>query len=193
MCTAGQAGGFRCCCDPAAASILFMIGMSRYSAQILICCIAFDLIIVYRFYFQFLCGLGWEPCISGLPPLSIVKRMRLLIRQWTLPACLPWVIRCSRMKTLFGIYATELAKKIDAIHINGIFQYRSLMIGELFHTCQQFYCTSAPESHFRGIKLGQVRFFWKSVRSRICQLSHSGQMCFKVLLPNSEAWKWWNM
>ena len=39
-------------------------------------------------------GLGWEPCILGLPhfplPSSIVIRMRLLIRQSNLPACLAW-------------------------------------------------------------------------------------------------------
>ena len=61
--------------------------MSRYSAQILICFIAY----IFPF-FLFLCGFGWELANcqhAQCPlPLSIVIRMRLVIRQSRFPACL---------------------------------------------------------------------------------------------------------
>ena len=97
--------------------------MSQYSAQILICFIA------YIFHFLFIPLWVWLGTVQDCHhaqcplPLSIVIRMRLAIRQLKLPACLAEVQLA--MKILSGIYATGLVKltdKMDKICINGKFR-----------------------------------------------------------------------
>ena len=77
--------------------------MSRYSAQILICFIA------YIFHVLFLCGLvgtfaGLLPCRCTVPFIivQIVNRMRLVIRQSKLPACLA-VVQLAHVNTLWHL------------------------------------------------------------------------------------------
>ena len=108
--------------------------MSRYSAQVLICFIAY----IFQFV-QFLCGLGWEPCISGLPrrplPQSSVFRMRLFTRQSRPQACLAWAFKMQQDETLSGIYASDLVKltdNMDAIDINETFFSRGTKLTETF-------------------------------------------------------------
>ena len=97
--------------------------MSRYSAQILICFIAYIF-----FNFQFLCGFGWEPCRTATMHsapchCSLLSEWgcSVLIRQSNPPACLP---EGQQEETLSGIHATELVKladKMDEICISGKF------------------------------------------------------------------------
>ena len=96
--------------------------MSPYSAQILICFIAY----IFFFFFPLWVWLGTvQDCHHAQCPLplSIVIRMRLAIRQSKLPACLAEVQLA--FKILSGIYATGLVKltdKMDEICINGKFE-----------------------------------------------------------------------
>ena len=96
--------------------------MSRYSAQILICFIAY----IFLFCLLLWVWLGTvQDCHHAQCPLplSIVIRMRLAIRQSKLPACLAEVQLA--LKIFSGIYATGLVKltdKMDKIYINGKFK-----------------------------------------------------------------------
>ena len=96
--------------------------MSRYSAQILICFIA------YIFLFLLFPLWVWLGTVQDCHhaqcplPLSTVIRISLAIRQSKLPACLAEVQLA--FKILSGIYATGLVKltdKMDEICINGKF------------------------------------------------------------------------
>ena len=62
--------------------------MSRYSAQILICFIAYIVLIFFIPLWVWLGTLQDCQCAQCPLPLSIVIRMRLVIRQSKLPACL---------------------------------------------------------------------------------------------------------
>ena len=62
--------------------------MSRYSAQILICFIAYIFLIFFIPLWVWLGTLQDCQCAQCPLPLSIVIRMRLVIRQSKLPACL---------------------------------------------------------------------------------------------------------
>ena len=96
--------------------------MSRYSAQILICFIAY--------IFQFLSIPLWVwlgilqdcQCAQCPLPLSIVIRMRLVIRQSKLPACLAEV-QLAHQNTLWYLChrLVKLTDKMDEICINGKF------------------------------------------------------------------------
>ena len=96
--------------------------MSRYSAQILICFIAYIFLFLLFSLWVWL-GTVHDCHHAQCPlPLSIVIRMRLAIRQSKLPACLAEVQLA--FKILSGIYATGLVKltdKMDEICINGKF------------------------------------------------------------------------
>ena len=113
--------------------------MSRYSAQILICFIAYIF-----FNFQFLCGFGWEPCrtvtMHSAPcHCSLLSEWgcSVLIRQSNLPACLA---EGQQEETLSGIHATELVKladKTDEICISGKFSVQEPSKWRfLLHTCE---------------------------------------------------------
>ena len=64
--------------------------MSRYSAQILNCFIAYIFLIFFIPLWVWLGTLQDCQCAQCPLPLSIVIRMRLVIRQSKLPACLAW-------------------------------------------------------------------------------------------------------
>ena len=95
--------------------------MPRYSAQILICFIAY----ISKFVL-FLCGfvLGilqdWQYAQCPLP-LTIVIRMRLVLRQSKLPACLADV-QLAHQNILWHLSEPgKLTDKMDEICINGKF------------------------------------------------------------------------
>ena len=113
--------------------------MSRYSAQILICFIAYIF-----FNFQFLCGFGWEPCRTATMHsapchCSLLSEWgcSVLIRQSNLPACLA---EGQQEETLSGIHATELVKladKMDEICISRKFSVQEPSKWRfLLHTCE---------------------------------------------------------
>ena len=94
--------------------------MSRYFAQILICFIAY--------IFVFYSSVGLVGKFAGLPvytecplPLSIVIRMRLIIRQSKLPSCLAEV-QLAHQNTLWHLHRlVKLTDKMDEICINEKF------------------------------------------------------------------------
>ena len=97
-------------------------GMSRYSAQILICFIA------YIFLFFLIPLLVWLATLQDCQyvqcplPLSIVIRMRLVIRQSKLPACLAEA-QLAHQNTLWHLSHSlvKMTDKMDEICINGKF------------------------------------------------------------------------
>ena len=110
--------------------------MSRYSAQILICFIAY--------IFSIFCGFGWEPCRTATMHsapchCSLLSEWgcSVLIRQSNLPACLA---EGQQEETLSGIHATELVKladKMDEICISGKFSVQEPSKWKfLLHTCE---------------------------------------------------------
>ena len=93
--------------------------MSRYSAQILICFIAYIFLI---FFIPLWVWMGTlQDCqYAQCPlPLSIVIRMRLVIRQSKLPACLAEV-QLAHQKTLWHLSHSlvKMTDKMDEICIN---------------------------------------------------------------------------
>ena len=95
--------------------------MSRYSAQILICLIAY----IFHFFIPLWVWLGiLQDCqYAQCPlPLSIVIRMRLVIRQSKLPACLAEV-QLAHQNTLWHLCLrlVKLTDRTDEICINGKF------------------------------------------------------------------------
>ena len=95
--------------------------MSRYSAQILICFIAF----IFLFFIPLWVWLGTlqDYQYAQCPlPLSIVIRMRLVIRQSKLRACLAEV-QLAHQNTLWHLChkLVKLTDKMDEICINGKF------------------------------------------------------------------------
>ena len=96
--------------------------MSRYSAWILICFIAY---IFLFFFIPLWVWLGtWQDCqYAQCPlPLSIVIRMRLVIRQSNLPACLAEV-QLVHQNTLWHLCHSlvKMTNKMDVICLNGKF------------------------------------------------------------------------
>ena len=114
--------------------------MSRYSAQILICFIAYIFSI-----FNFSVGLVGN--LAELPPCTVPPATvhcyksewgcSVLIRQSNLPACLA---EGQQEETLSGIHATELVKladKMDEICISGKFSVQEPSKWRfLLHTCE---------------------------------------------------------
>ena len=97
--------------------------MSRYSAQILICFIAYIFLFLLLFPLWVWLGTVQDCHHAQCPlPLSIVIRMRLAIRQSKLPACLAEVQLA--FKIISGICTTgrvKLTDKMDEICVNGKF------------------------------------------------------------------------
>ena len=96
--------------------------MSRYSSQILICFIAYIFLI---FFIPLWVWLGTlQDCqYAQCPlPLSIVNRMRLVIRQSKLPACLVEV-QLAHQNILWHLSHSlvKMTDKMDEICINGKF------------------------------------------------------------------------
>ena len=93
--------------------------MTRYSAQIIICFIAY----IFHFFIPLWVWLGTlQDCqYAQCPlPLSIVIRMRLVIRQSKLPACLAEV-QLAHQNTLWHLChrLVKLTDKMDEMCING--------------------------------------------------------------------------
>ena len=108
--------------------------MSRYSAQILICFIA------YIFSISLWVWLGTlQNCHHAQCPLPLLSEWgcSVLIRQSNLPACLA---EGQQEETLSGIHATELVKladKMDEICISGKFSVQEPSKWRfLLHTCE---------------------------------------------------------
>ena len=106
--------------------------------------------------------------------LSIVIKMRLVIRQSKLPACLAEV-QLAHQNTLWHLChrLVKLTDKMDEICINGKFSVqepseRSLWVILLYFSLESRLIPAVME-------LGQVRLFWKLIRLRIWQLSYSCQ------------------
>ena len=133
--------------------------MSRYSAQILICLIAY----IVQFLIPLWVWLGTlQNChhVQSPLPLSIAIKLRLLIRQSNFPSCLAEV---QQHETLSGNYATELMKltdKLDEICINGKLTVQEPSAWRvLLHTCEQKILYFSPESGLTSgmLELGQLR------------------------------------
>ena len=113
--------------------------MSRYSAQILICFIAY----IFQFLFipLWVCLGTLQDCqYAQCPlPLSIAIRMRLVIRQSKLPACLA-VVQLAHQNTLWDL-CHRLVKLTDkwmkSVSI-GNFQNKNQVnsMESLLHTCE---------------------------------------------------------
>ena len=118
--------------------------MSRYSAQILICFIA----CIFIFFIPLWVWLGTlQNChYAQCPlPMSIVIRMRLVIRQSKLPTCLAEV-QLAHQNILWHLChrLVKLTDKMDEIVINGKFSVQEASELRVFlHTGEQFYCISA--------------------------------------------------
>ena len=91
------------------------------------------------------------------------------------------------MKPLSGIYATRLVKladKMDEICINGKFSVQEPREWTVFwHTCRVIllYFTLEYRLITVVLELGQVRLFWKLIRSRICAtVTELSNRCLRV-------------
>ena len=109
-----------------------MGSMSRLSKQILICFIAY----IFHFYSSLVwLGTLQDSNYAQCPlQLSIVIRMRLVIRQSKLPGCLADV-QLAHEKTLSVIYATGLVKLTDKWMKSvsmGSFQYKNQVNKRVF-------------------------------------------------------------
>ena len=173
-------------------SSLGLGSMSRYSAQILICFIA----CIFQFLFIPLwVWLGtFQDCqYAQCPlPLSFVIRMRLVTRQSKLPA---WIVevQLAHQNTLWHLChrLVKMTDKMDEICINGKLQYKNQVNGESFAYLWVISLYFSLESRLIPpvLELGQVRVFWKLIRSRIWQLSHSCQTRVWEYFPSSLALK----
>ena len=162
--------------------------MSRYSAQILIYFIAY----VFFFFIPLWVWLGaLQDCqYAQCPlPLSIVIRMRLVIRQSKLPACLAEV-QLAHQNTLWHlcIRLVILTDKMDEICINGKFSVQEPSEWRVFCIPVSKFTVFQPRIYTAGIR-SSVRLFWKLIRSRIWQLSHSCQTGIWEYFPSSLALK----
>ena len=115
--------------------------MSRYSAQILICFIAYIFHCLIPLWVWLETSQNCHHAQCSLP-LAITIKMMPLIRQSYLPAC--WG---AAAWTLSGNYATDLMKlthKLYDICVNGKFSVQeSSELRVSLHTCEYFYCMSA--------------------------------------------------
>ena len=112
--------------------------MSRYSAQILICFIAY----IFHFSIPLWVCLGTlQDCQHAQCPLplSIVIKMRLVIRQSKLPACLAEV-QLAHQNTLWHLFhkLVKLTDKWMKSASMGSFQYRNQVNGESFAHLSNF-------------------------------------------------------
>ena len=163
--------------------------MSRYSAEILICFIA------YIFNFLFLCGFGWELCRT--PSMHSALCHCPLLSEWG------WssdnqssqhaLLMCSwPIKTLSGLYmyATDWwnwqIKWMKSVSVGG-FQYKNQVNGESFAYLWVILLYFSLESRLipAKLELGQVRLFWKLIWSIIWQLSPSCQPGVWEYFPSS--------
>ena len=113
-------------------------GMSRYSAQIFICFISY----IFHYFIPLRVWLGTlQDCqYAQCPlPLSIVIRMRPVIRQSKFPACLAEV-QLAHQNTLWHLCHTQIGK-IDRWNGWNLYQWevfstRSKCMESLLHSCE---------------------------------------------------------
>ena len=131
--------------------------MSRYSAQILICFIA------YIFLFFFIPLWVWLGTLQDCQyvqcplPLSIVIRMRLVIRQSKLPACLAEVqLAHQNVLWLLSHSLVKITDKIDEICINRKFSAQEpyLWVILLYSSLESRLIPAVLEGQVR------LRLFW---------------------------------
>ena len=159
--------------------------ISRYSAQILICFIAY----IFHFFIPLWVWLGTlQDCqYAECPlPLFIVIRMRLVIRQSKLPACLAEV-QLVHQNTAWWNWQIKWMKSVSM----GNFQHKNQVNGESFAYLWVILLYFSLEARLipAVLELGQVRLFWKLIRSRIWQLSHSCQTGVWEYFPSSSAFR----
>ena len=163
--------------------------MSQYSAQILICLIAYIFLFIPLWVWL---GTLHDCNHAQCPlPLSIVIRMRLVIRQSKLPACLAEVQLAHDKNTVSFMpqdWWNWQIKWMQSVSM-GSFQYQSQMNGEFFAYLWVILLHFSLESRLipAVLDLGQVTLFWKLIRSRIRQLSHSCQTGVWKYFPSSLA------
>ena len=152
--------------------------MSQYSAQILICFIAY----IFQLFYS---SVGLLGNFAGLPvctvPSAIVHYNQNEAAHQTIKAPSNALLRCSwPIKTLSGIYVTDWwngqIKWMKSLPM-GSFQSKNQVNGESFAYLWVILLYVSLESRLIStlLELGQVRLFWKLIRSRIWQLSQSCQ------------------
>ena len=163
--------------------------MSRYSAQILICFIA------YIFYFYSPVGLVGN--FAGLPsctvPSAIVHCNQNEASQQTIKGpSMPFWRAVSPWKHSLAFMPQDwwnwLIKWIKSVAM-GSYQYKNQVNGELLHTLWVILLYFSLETRQIPalLELGQVKLFWKLIRSIIWQLSHSCQTGVWDYFPSSLA------
>ena len=169
--------------------------MSRYSAQILICFIA------YIFLFFPIPLWVWLGTLQDCQyaqchlPLPIVIRMRLVIRQSKLPACLAEV-QLAHQNTLWHLSHSlvKMTDKMDEICINGKFSAQEPSEWRDFSISVSNFTVFQPRIWTDSSSVGRSnQLVLKLIRSRIWQLSHSCQTGVWEYFTSSLALKWWNM
>ena len=109
-------------------------------------------------------------------PLSIVIRMRLVIRQSNLPSCFAGVqLEENTLCHFYAIGQVKLTDKMDRICINGKCSVQESSEWILF--CIPVSNVTVFQARLISgvLTLVQVTLLWKLIRSRIWQLSHSCQ------------------
>ena len=136
--------------------------MSRYSAQILICFIAYIFLIFFIPLWVWLGTLQDCQCAQCPLPLFTVIRMRLVIRQSKLPACLAWGAAGPPKHS--GIQITACWKwqiKWMKSVSTGSFQHKNQVNGETLAYMWVILLYSSQESRLiPGVLEVQVRLFW---------------------------------
>ena len=123
--------------------------------------------------------------------MSIVTRIRLVIRQSKLPACLAEV-QLVHQNTLWHLChrLVKLTDKWMKSVSMGSFQYKNQVIGESFAYLWVILLYFSLGSRLDS---SSVRLFWKLIRWRIWQLSHSCQTGIWEYFLSSLALKKWHM
>ena len=165
--------------------------MSRYSAQILICFIAYIFLI---FFISLWIWLGtfldcqYAQCLLLLP---IVIRMRLVIRQSKLPTCLAEV-QLTHQITLWHLRHSlvKMTDKMDEICINGKFSAQEPSEWRYFSIPVSNFTVFQPRIQTDSSSVGRSsQVVVKLIRSIIWQLSHSCQTWVWEYFPSSLALK----
>ena len=165
--------------------------MSRYSAQILICFIAYIFLI---FFISLWVWLGtFLDCqyAQCLLLLSIVIRMRLVIRQSKLPTCLAEV-QLTHQITLWHLSHSlvKMTDKMDEICINGKFSAQEPSEWRYFSIPVSNFTVFQPRIQTDSSSVGRSsQVVVKLIRSIIWQLSHSCQTWVWEYFPSSLALK----
>ena len=165
--------------------------MSRYSAQILICFVAYIFHFIYSSV-DFVENFAWQPpCIvpSAIVHCNENEAGHQTIKSPSMPC---WGAAGSKHSLTFmpQNWWNWQIKWMKSVSMSS-FQYKSQVNGEFFACLWVILLYFSPESRliYGVMELGQVRLFWKLIRSRIWQLSHSCQTGVCEYFPSSLALK----